>query len=61
MEASASTPARYPRIDEGFRRWYRACPCCLSESYPEVKADLDRETAAPAHRMPMGPAELHQR
>jgi phage terminase large subunit GpA-like protein len=36
-------------IDEGFRRWYESCPCCLSESYPEVKTALDREALdAPA-------------
>lgn len=32
-------------IDEGFRRWYAACPCCLGENYPEVRAALDRERA----------------
>lgn len=31
-------------IDEGMRRWYRACPCCLSEAYPEVKRALDVES-----------------
>lgn len=30
-------------IDEGFRHWYRACPCCLSEAHPSVKQELDRE------------------
>jgi hypothetical protein len=45
-------------IDEGFRRWYPACQCCLGECYPDVKAalaqwglhrgapkDIDRERA----------------
>ena len=36
-------------VDDGFRRWYEACPCCLSESYPEIKAALDREGAAEPH------------
>jgi hypothetical protein len=30
-------------IDEGFRSWYAACPCCLGESHPDVKAALERE------------------
>jgi|GEM_PF-7065604 phage terminase large subunit GpA-like protein len=41
MEGSSGTAA--PVIDEGFRRWYASCPCCLGESYPEVKSALDRE------------------
>jgi len=35
-------------IDEGMRRWYEACSCCLSDAYPEVKAVLDAERAAAA-------------
>lgn len=35
-------------IDEGMRRWYESCSCCLSEAYPEVKAALDAERAAQA-------------
>ena len=35
-------------IDEGMRRWYESCSCCLSEAYPEVKAQLDAERAAAA-------------
>ena len=35
-----------PMIDEGMRRWYESCSCCLSEAYPEVKAALDAERAA---------------
>lgn len=30
-------------IDQGFRAWYESCPCCLSESHPEVKKALDEE------------------
>ncbi len=37
-----------PVIDEGIRRWYESCPCCLSEAYPELKAALDMERAAKA-------------
>ena len=42
-----------PMIDEGMRRWYESCSCCLSEAYPEVKAALDAERAA----QPAPPAE----
>ncbi len=35
-------------VDEGFRRWYASCSCCLSESYPEVKATLDDEASRQA-------------
>lgn len=34
---------RAPVIDEGMRRWYEACSCCLSEAYPQVKQALDDE------------------
>ena len=37
-----------PVIDEGMRRWYESCACCLSDAYPEVKAALDRERAEAA-------------
>ena len=33
-------------IDEGMRRWYESCACCLSDAYPDVKAALDAERAA---------------
>lgn len=46
----ASVPARadgsLPVIDEGMRRWYESCSCCLSDAYPEIKAQLDAERAA---------------
>ena len=35
-----------PVIDEGMRRWYQSCSCCLSDAYPEIKAQLDAERAA---------------
>ena len=35
-----------PVIDDGMRRWYESCSCCLSEAYPEVKAQLDAERSA---------------
>ena len=35
-----------PVIDDGMRRWYESCSCCLSEAYPEVKAQLDAERVA---------------
>lgn len=35
-----------PAIDEGVRRWYESCRCCLSDAYPEVVAALDAERKA---------------
>lgn len=32
-------------VDQGMRRWYESCPCCLSAAYPEVKRTLDLERA----------------
>lgn len=32
-----------PVIDEGMRRWYESCSCCLGDAYPEIKAVLDEE------------------
>jgi len=37
-----------PAIDEGMRRWYESCACCLSDAYPEIKAQLDAERTAAA-------------
>ena len=37
-----------PVIDEGMRRWYESCSCCLSDAYPEIKAALDAERASNA-------------
>ena len=41
-----SAPAATPVIDDGMRRWYESCSCCLSDAYPDVKAALDAERAA---------------
>ena len=40
--------AGVPVIDEGMRRWYESCSCCLSDAYPDIKAALDAERAAQA-------------
>ena len=37
--------AGLPVIDEGMRRWYESCSCCLSDAYPDIKAALDAERA----------------
>ena len=37
-----------PVIDEGMRRWYESCSCCLSDAFPEIKAQLDAEREAAA-------------
>jgi len=37
-----------PVIDEGMRRWYESCSCCLGDAFPEIKARLDAERAAAA-------------
>ena len=37
-----------PVIDDGMRRWYESCSCCLSDAYPDIKAALDAERAASA-------------
>jgi P-type Cu+ transporter len=46
--AAAVSPKALPVIDEGMRRWYESCSCCLSEAFPEIKAQLDAERAAAA-------------
>ncbi len=46
--AAESAPPGTPVIDDGMRRWYESCSCCLSDAYPEVKATLDAERAAKA-------------
>ena len=53
-KADAATAAARPGgaavIDDGMRRWYASCRCCLSDAYPEIVAKLDAERdAAPAH------------
>ena len=51
-EAAAAAPVAAekatPVIDEGMRRWYESCSCCLSDAYPDIKAALDAERAAAA-------------
>ena len=47
-EAVVPPKSALPMIDEGMRRWYESCSCCLSEAYPEIKAQLDAERAAQA-------------
>ncbi len=52
-DVQAATAAVVPKsgllvIDEGMRRWYESCSCCLSDAYPEIKAALDAERAAEA-------------
>lgn len=44
--AADPAPAGTPVIDDGMRRWYESCSCCLSDAYPEVKAALDAERTA---------------
>jgi len=47
--AAVGGPERaLPVIDEGMRRWYESCSCCLGDAYPEIKATLDAERAAAA-------------
>jgi YHS domain-containing protein len=51
VAAEAASPVAskaLPVIDEGMRRWYESCSCCLSDAYPEIKAALDAERAAMA-------------
>jgi Cu+-exporting ATPase len=46
--ATATADGSLPVIDEGMRRWYESCSCCLSDAYPDIKAALDAERAAAA-------------
>jgi len=48
MDHAADGHDALPVIDEGMRRWYESCSCCLSDAYPEIKAQLDAERAAAA-------------
>jgi YHS domain-containing protein len=60
-EAAAAGPAAsggLPVIDEGMRRWYESCSCCLGDTYPEIKAQLDAEKAAAAQPVPLGICEV---
>jgi Cu+-exporting ATPase len=42
------TGGALPVNDEGMRRWYESCSCCLGDTYPEIKAQLDAERLAAA-------------
>ena len=46
--------AALPVIDDGMRRWYESCSCCLGDAYPEIKAQLDAERVT-ADQHPVAP------
>jgi YHS domain-containing protein len=48
LPVNAEGALMLPVIDEGMRRWYESCSCCLSDAYPDIKAALDAERAAAA-------------
>ena len=52
------SPAGRAVIDDGMRRWYESCSCCLSEAHPEVKAALDAGRAAASLQVPEGICEV---
>jgi YHS domain-containing protein len=56
LEQSAANlgSAALPVIDEGMRRWYESCSCCLGDAFPEIKAQLDAERTAAAQQ-PVAP------
>jgi YHS domain-containing protein len=37
-------------IDEGMRRWYESCSCCLSDAYPDIRQRSTRATLGAAGR-----------
>lgn len=43
---AAAVPAGAAVIDDGMRRWYASCRCCLSDAYPAIVAQLDAERDA---------------
>ena len=47
---AAERPGGEAVIDDGMRRWYASCRCCLSDAYPEIVAKLDAERDAAAAR-----------
>ncbi len=57
-EAGTGAPKGLPVIDEGMRRWYESCSCCLGDTYPEIKAQLDAEKAAANQPVPQGICEV---
>ena len=50
VKADAAGATALPKgeavIDDGMRRWYASCRCCLSDAYPDIVATLDAEHAA---------------
>jgi Cu+-exporting ATPase len=47
VAVAAPTSAKgLPLIDQGMRLWYESCACCLSDAFPEIKAQLDAERSA---------------
>lgn len=57
--AAEEATAGPPVIDDGMRRWYESCSCCLSDAYPEVKAALDAErTERAAPEVALGICEV---
>ncbi len=53
IDRGATDHHALPVIDEGMRRWYESCSCCLGDAFPEIKAQLDAERAAAA----LGPVD----
>ena len=50
-ETTGSAPSEHEhpvKVDEGMRRWYESCPCCMSTAYPDIKRALDEERWASA-------------
>lgn len=43
VDAAPAPSTAVPNIDEGLRRWYASCRCCLHDAYPDVVAALDAE------------------
>jgi YHS domain-containing protein len=48
VATAAERPGAAASIDDGMRRWYASCRCCLSDAYPEIVAKLDAERDAAA-------------
>ena len=44
--AAEAAAGETPPIDEGLRRWYASCRCCMNDAYPDVVAQLDAERKA---------------
>ena len=44
--AQVAAGGESPSIDEGLRRWYASCRCCMNDAYPAVVAQLDAERKA---------------